>query len=557
LWATLVPYQKIPTNVFAEYFEFMTPLYGIASAGQKFYRSATLRKELKKERNANKKAIIREKMDRSNQKAEQSLGRAVTGIALYSFAFELVKLGVLSAKSKNRKEGEEKDKYGGDNRMNLTLMLEQFGLIPQKIREKQEWLDGDYTFELEFLGAMGAIFALSQAKFENIKKEAYNKPLDAESKKINDDLEPNMNLIDVIDPLDLSNIFGPLGYNLNLSFVKNIGSATEAILDLSNADSDDPGKISKLFVDLTMTSISSVLPNVMTDLTKLMEGEEGVKFDYNVKDLSGGGKVVRDLGARLNERLFRVFTDKGWMDATIDRDVFNQPKKLTPTGRSPLAYQMFDLTRTNLEKGLSTRYSAFMYTNQKPSWQDLVAIARLFNAPESVFPGLPRPIKESERGAIKLNPTIEEVREHKAAVLKAREQIVNSVIDDLYENGNLRTFFDMTQEMNQKKEYQVPFGIRTFSKIMSSIYSKSESIVNKYTVPLIEINYINRLKTEDPKAYAKYEKMVSENIYGTYYKEIENNPEYRAELEQFKLEVFQNIKDVVNNQSEISLEKFE
>jgi hypothetical protein len=103
LWATLVPYQKIPTNVFAEYFEFMTPLYGIASAGQKFYRSAKLRTELKKERNANKKAIIREKMDRSNQRAEQSLGRAVTGFALYNIAFELVKLGVLSAKSQNRK----------------------------------------------------------------------------------------------------------------------------------------------------------------------------------------------------------------------------------------------------------------------------------------------------------------------------------------------------------------------------------------------------------------------------------------------------------------------
>jgi F0F1-type ATP synthase alpha subunit len=198
-----------------------------------------------------------------------------------------------------------------------------------------------------------------------------------------------------------------------------------------------------------------------------------------------------------------------------------------------------------------------MNNNQKPSWQDLVAIARLFNAPESVFPGLPRPIKESERGAIKLNPTIEEVREHKAAVLKAREQIVNSVIDDLYENGNLRTFFDMTQEMNQKKEYQVPFGIRTFSKIMSTIYSKSESIVNKYSIPLIEINYLDRLKTEDPKAYAKYQKMVSENIYGEYYKEIENNPEYREELKQFKLKVFQDIMDVVNNQSEINLEKFE
>ena len=122
LWATLVPYQKIPTNVFAEYFEFMTPLYGLASAGFKFNDAAGLRKQLKKERNANKKAIIQEKMDRINQKAEQSIGRAVTGFGLYMIAFELVKLGVLSAKSQSRKEREEKDEYGGDNRINLTLL---------------------------------------------------------------------------------------------------------------------------------------------------------------------------------------------------------------------------------------------------------------------------------------------------------------------------------------------------------------------------------------------------------------------------------------------------
>jgi hypothetical protein len=554
LWATLVPYQKIPTNVFAEYFEFMTPLYGLASAGFKFNDAAGLRKQLKKERNANKKAIIQEKMDRINQKAEQSIGRAMTGFGLYMIAFELVKLGVLSAKSQSRKEGEEKDQYGGDNRINLTLLLEQLGYVPKTTRDKQEWADGDVTMELEFLGAMGAIFALSQAKFENIKKDVYNKPLDAESKKLNEELEPNMNIVDIIDPTDLSNVFGPLGYNLNLSFVKNLGSATEAILDLSNADSEDPGKMAKFLVDLTMTSISSVLPNIMTDLTKLTEGEDGVKFDYNIKELDGGAKITRDLGARLNERLFRVFTDKGWMDADTDRDVFNQAKKLTPTGRSPLAYQMFDLTRTNLEKGLSTRHNQFMNQAKKPSWQDLVAIARLYNAPESVFPGLPKPIKETSIGAIKLNPTLQEIREHKTTVLRIREEIVNSVIDEMYNNGNLRTFFDMTEEINQKKEYQVPFGIRAFSKIMSSVYSKSESIVNKYSIPLIEVNYIGRLKQDNPKAYAKYQKMVSENIYGTFYDKIENDPEYKAELEQLKSEVLNQFKDVINNQSEVSLD---
>jgi antitoxin component YwqK of YwqJK toxin-antitoxin module len=557
LWATLVPYQKIPTNVFAEYFEFMTPLYGLASAGFKFNDAAGLRKQLKKERNANKKAIIQEKMDRINQKAEQSIGRAVTGFGLYMIAFELVKLGVLSAKSQSRKEREEKDEYGGDNRINLTLLLEQLNLIPKTTRDKQEWADGDVTMELEFLGAMGAIFALSQAKFENIKKDVYNKPLDAESKKLNEELEPNMNIVDIIDPTDLSNVFGPLGYNLNLSFVKNLGSATEAILDLSNADSEDPGKMAKFLVDLTMTSISSVLPNIMTDLTKLTEGEDGVKFDYNIKELDGGAKITRDLGARLNERLFRVFTDKGWMDADTDRDVFNQAKKLTPTGRSPLAYQMFDLTRTNLEKGLSTRHNQFMNQAKKPSWQDLVAIARLYNAPESVFPGLPKPIKETSIGAIKLNPTLGEIREHKATVLKIREQVVNSVIDEMYNNGDLRTFFDMTEEINQKKQYQVSFGIRAFSKIMSSVYSKSESIVNKYSIPLIEVNYIGRLKQDNPKAYAKYQKMVSENIYGTFYDKIENDPEYKAELEEFKLKVLNDIKDVISNQSEVSLDPFE
>ena len=255
--------------------------------------------------------------------------------------------------------------------------------------------------------------------------------------------------------------------------------------------------------------------------------------------------------------MFRVFTDKGWMDADTDRDVFNQAKKLTPTGRSPLAYQMFYLTRTNLEKGLSTIHNQFMNQAKKPSWQDLVAIARLYNAPESVFPGLPKPIKETSIGAVELNPTLEEIKEHKTTVLRIREEIVNSVIDEMYNNGNLRTFFDMTEEINQKKEYQVPFGIRAFSKIMSSVYSKSESIVNKYSIPLIEVNYIGRLKQDNPKAYAKYQKMVSENIYGTFYDKIENDPEYKAELEEFKLKVLNDIKDVISNQSEVSLDPFE
>jgi hypothetical protein len=115
----------------------------------------------------------------------------------------------------------------------------------------------------------------------------------------------------------------------------------------------------------------------------------------------------------------------------------------------------------------------------------------------------------------------------------------------------------MTEEINQKKEYQVPFVIRAFSKIMSSVYSKSESIVNKYSIPLIEVNYIGRLKQDNPKAYAKYQKMVSENIYGTFYDKIENDPEYKAELEQLKSEVLNQFKDAINNQSEVSLDSFE
>ena len=92
---------------------------------------------------------------------------------------------------------------------------------------------------------------------------------------------------------------------------------------------------------------------------------------------------------------------------------------------------------------------------------------------------------------------------------------------------------------------------------MSSVYSKSESIVNKYSIPLIEVNYIGRLKQDNPKAYAKYQKMVSENIYGTFYDKIENDPEYKAELEEFKLKVINDIKDVISNQSEVSLDPFE
>jgi hypothetical protein len=406
------------------------------------------------------------------------------------------------------------------------------------------------------LGAFGAILALSQAKFENIKKDIYNKPLNVESTKVNEELEPNMNVLEILDPTEASNYFGPLGYNLNLSFVKNLASATEAIISLGESDSEDPGKIAKFIVDLSMTSVSSVLPNIMTDMTKTMQGEEGVKFDYNLKDMSGGKKILRDFGSRLNERLFRSFSEI--LDPAIDRDVFNQPKKLTPKGRDPIAYQMFDLTRGDLEKGLSQTYVNFRNNRGKrPSWQDLVAFARLFNAPESVFPSLVKPIRETEKGAIKLKPTLDEIKEHKAMVLKVREELANSVLDEMQSSGNLQTFFDMSAEMNTIKERQVPKGILVFSNVMSSIYSRSESLVNKFMVPLIEINYINNLKIENPKAYAKYQKLMEDNIYSAYYDEITKDKDYKEALEELKRDIVQKVQDAIDNPTTFKPEMIE
>ena len=113
-------------------------------------------------------------------------------------------------------------------------------------------------------------------------------------------------------------------------------------------------------------------------------------------------------------------------------------------------------------------------------------------------------------------------------------------------DGNLSEFFNMSSEINQTKNQNIPTGIVVFSDVMAKVYSSAERIVTKYSIPLVTSNYLDTV-IQDPKLKAKYDKLMENNLYKAYYDEITNNDKYKSELNLLKETIILEIKDALNN----------
>jgi hypothetical protein len=504
---TLIPYQKIPTNVAHELLQYSVPEIAIFELVYNYNKIAQVNSEIKNPRvsSKNKNKLIQERKTYARE-INLSLARATIGTGLKFMAGIFADTYALSGSSAptagvDERERLYKSALRPSNHLNISLFLRNYNL-PEGSNPSREWLEGDLKIPMMALGIAGSIFAAKGTEFEKENRESYNEALNK--------YENKYGIFDNF--LNIAPVF------LEQPFIKNMGSFFESLNSLSG----DSQKIETFFINYMTSGITAFLPNHLNTLSRI---NREYKPNFYVPSREGESPMMTRLMDRLKEKA-------PWMELEPSlRDVTGKKVYQTPTDRNKILYNTLDpMFKATRNFGNQHTINQLVVDRVKPTWKDLIAMSVAYGDVMEAIPNTePKTIKSIDGKTFILS---EEQKEVYADVLYTiREYYVNQTINDV----DLYKLIDVYGEYNYNRETKLPIrdkggkllGYQVLGNLLKTIYDVADNVVKNSMGPKMIAENFNELPEEVRKAIKEKNK---ENIYGEVFDEFYLNKPLVDEL---------------------------
>jgi len=524
----LVPYQKIPVNVAAEYFDFMVPLFGLGRAGLKYNKIKDLKKQ--KTRSQVEKNKIQNQIDLLHQEAEEHLGRSIAGTTLITSATYVIAAGAVSGSAREKKERQKKEIITQPNSLNVSLLLEQFGINPKTNRTNDNgWVKGDNIISLAWLGVYGGILGTMANSYEKEQAKQQGIPTAGEIQE-----EKDINVVG-----ELFNMTSAFSYLVDQPFVKSLGNVF-SITENFGDEEERNKQFGKFITDLLMTGGSPLAPNVLTSFSKV---NQSFQPDFTSEEDTITGKVIESVLLKLKQK--NPWAD--WSDVNIKLDVFGNKLPVTPEGRNRWTYNLLDVSNLRTDRGVKMTFADLVNGKYTPSFESMVGLSLQMGAPNKIIPQ-PAPVKIKDifgQFYYKLDGDNRQL--YQQSYYKNQRELVSSAIASLG-NDKIAELLDPNSSINQKGTREnVRLGHAILSDVMAGLYATSAKITRSQlllgVIPKIEA----KMQKEDPEQYALLQKAKANTIYREGYQKLRDSEGIRLMGEEMMKQITKEIDDAIEN----------
>lgn len=524
-FTTLIPYQKIPTNVAEEFLQFSNPVYSFAASAYYYATGTSLGDKIKNTRIPSiKKKLIQEQRE-ALRNADISMARMLVGAALQSLAYEIALSGALSGSASpsagvDDKERRWKKEFMPADNINLTLLIENL----TSDKKRTVWKKGDDIRSLRDFGVFGAIMSMTKTEIEKENRENF--------KAINIS-DINLNVGE--KPSAFKNLFGMFPYLLDQTMVKNLGDLSEAVFNFS----PDPSTMANFLSSYFNTVVTAFAPNHLNTFTKFGRDFE-ISYKASPEQIAsmGTGELTAELLITKVREKLPWLTDAN--DYTPQYDITGKPSRQVGNVLDPIG-NLFGLTPVRRKPGLDP--DSYIFEHQKNiqektnnpekelTWNDIIFQVFTVEGIKDIIPNdVPKTIKVGEGIIASLNA--EEQNMFREERNKKRDEVVKYIVSQA--NGELKKMLDINSDYNKSASGQPilykdgkRLGLYLASVIMKDTYSSIDGLINQTLAPVIMRKKYDQLTPEEKKYIDQVNK---NNVLGELFNQLVNNDDVQEAL---------------------------
>lgn len=484
----VIPYVNVPTNIIAEYAQFMIPEYGGVMASVYTKQALDAKKKMDSAKNPQNKLKAEAEMLTNRRRAEEAAARAAVGLGLSMLIKTFVDSGAISASAQDEDEKRKDFIYRFERPYSINLSLLERA---RKGENDGFWRPGDAVRDYRFLGVVGGMMFISAKEARNAEKEKRKETATA-------------SLWNQLDNIPLPNIKETLQYVIEQSFLRGLNQMMQAF-DPRQADR---GGFERAATGLLTTLSAAILPNSFSIIDR-MNRTYVPEFD---SPYQGFEKVQYDFINKIKERW--PFDDPNSLPAKVDP--FGKRILQTPEDRNAFIYNTFDITK--FTKALGGKGDI--------TWEMLVMAAVKKGGDISAMPSNPSPEITPIAGP-KYSMSQEEYQAYAIALGEARRRIVNGFI----QGTDLKEFISPDSELNRQTgpDLNTPLGYYLLGKTLSKLYSAGDAVLFNEKRAIIS-EQRRKLAIERPKEFQALVEREKNSIYGEAISELYSDPE----LENYK-----------------------
>ena len=524
-FTTLLPFQKIPSNVAEEFLQFSNPVYSMMASGWFYTDSIITAEKIKNAKIPSVKKKLIQEYRRQLRNADMSISRAIVGATLQQAAYAIAENFALSGSASpvagvDDKERRWKKEFMPADHINLTLLMENIG----SDKKRKEWKKTDVIRPLREFGVFGAMMSMLKTQLEKENREY--------SGEIN---MSNINLNVGKNPEVFTNFFGMFPYLLDQTMVKNIGDLFEVI------SSKEKVPVANFMSSYFNTIVTAFFANHLNTFTKFgREFETAYKASPEQAESMGSSELGWELFVN------KVKEKMPWMTAAEDYmpqyDIFGKPVRQTGNVLDPVG-NLFGLTPVRRKPGLDPDSYIFQHQldiqekaaspEKELTWNDLVFILFSTRYNKDVIPSdVPKSV--SNDIGIKVSLSEEQRNRFRQERNALRDPLVKSIIQE--SNTELKKMVDLSSEYNMSEDgtpirygkNRDPLGYYIQAEILKSMYTTVDQLINSTLGPQFIREGYEKLTPEEKKYID--EVVTKENILGEMFKEIEQNDELLQKL---------------------------
>lgn len=485
----VIPYVNVPTNIIAEYAQFMMPEYGAVMGGIYLKQSSDAKKKMNSAKNPQNKLKAEAEMLANKRRAEESLARAAVGLGMSMLIKTFVDSGAISASAQDEDEKRKDYVYRFERPYSINLSLLERA---RKGESDGFWRPGDAIIDYRFLGVIGGMMFISAKEARSAEKEKRKETANAPLWQ---------NLTDLPLPFDAKET---LQYVIEQSFLRGLNQMMQAF-DPRQADR---GGVERAATGVLTTLSTAILPNSLAIIDR-MNRTYVPEFD---SPYSGIEKVQYDFINKLKERW--PFDDPNSLPAKVDP--FGRRILQTPEDRNAFIYNTFDITK----------YTKALGGKGDITWEMLVMAAVKKGGDISAMPSNPSTEITPIAGP-KYSMSQQEYEAYALALGEARRRIVNGFI----QGTDVKEFISPDSELNKKTgpDLNTPLGYYLLGKTLSKLYSAGDAVLFNEKRAIIS-EQRRKLATERPEEFQALVEREKNSIYEEAISELYSDPE----LENYK-----------------------
>lgn len=485
----VIPYVNVPTNIIAEYAQFMMPEYGGVMASVYTKQALDARKKMNSAKNPQNKLKAEAEMLTNRRRAEEAAARAAVGLGLSMLIKTFVDSGAISASAQDEDEKRKDFIYRFERPYSINLSLLERA---RKGENDGFWRPGDAVRDYRFLGVVGGMMFISAKDARSAEKEKRKETANAPLWQ---------NLTDLPLPFNAKET---LQYVIEQSFLRGLNQMMQAF-DPRQADR---GGFERAATGLLTTLSAAILPNSLSIIDR-MNRTYVPEFD---SPYEWGEKIIYDFVNKIKERW--PFDDPNSLPAKVDP--FGKRILQTPEDRNAFIYNTFDITK--FTKALGGKGDI--------TWEMLVMAAVKKGGDISAMPSNPSPEITPIAGP-KYSMSQQEYQAYAIALGEARRRIVNGFI----QGTDLKEFISPDSELNRQTgpDLNTPLGYYLLGKTLSKLYSAGDAVLFNEKRAIIS-EQRRKLAIERPKEFQALVEREKNSIYGEAISELYSDPE----LENYK-----------------------